>query len=462
MRAREGEPASLLAPAAAAEDCSLLRSLFIGTALLFLALHGPSSAPAEARPSLRPAALTTCADCASRAASRAFLLGSAPSPYTSFTCTGGAQAFEKPWHVFTTHYPPPDSPIYRMCLVRDVCVVGGVPTFYVDPVEEARTPPPLRAEALSLFRGPYEASLVQPGAPAIVRGPIPAHLPYAPRDRLWSLTTLNNAQNYAHVLLDTILPAFALADFFGVAVEDVQHALLTNCNTFANAHWVSKGSGASFSAQCWANFEKWYGLLLPHAPRDAGAAGGDACYGAAVLGEAGPFSIALFGGHFSRAAAARAMRRRALAAVGLPAHGAPPPARHRLLVLRISAAGGAPALPELCARVRAGAGGRDVACATPGELGVREQLEALAAATVVVCEHGSTSYAALFMPPGASIVAVVPAAAPDAKEGMVLLFLPDVNAFYLPQERFERDAELAGALELAVKRAGERMGVPDK
>ena len=107
--------------------------------------------------------------------------------------------------------------------------------------------------------------------------------------------------------------------------------------------------------------------------------------------------------------------------------------------------------------LEAAAAGRDVECATPGELGVREQLEALGRATVVVCEHGSTSYVALFMRPGASIVAVVPTGAPDAKEGMVLLFLPDVNAYFISQERAERDAEFSGALALAASRAGERM-----
>jgi hypothetical protein len=401
-----------------------------------------------------------CADCVSRASARAFLLDSTPSPYTTFTCTAGSQAFEKPWHVFTTDYKPPDSPIYRMCLVRDMCVINGVPTFYVDPAAEARAPEILRAGALRLFLGPFEASMAQLGAPAVVRGPVPAHkLPYAPRDRLWSLTTLNNAQNYAHVLLDTVLPAYAVADFFGVAPEDVQHALLSNCDTFANAQWVSKGSGASFASQCWANFEKWYALLMPHPPRDAGAGAGDACYGAAVLGEAGPFSIALFGGHFSRAAPARALRRRALAAVGL-AVDAPPPRAHRVLVLRISASG-TPAVAGLCERVAAAAGGRPVECLTPGDLSVRDQLEALAGATVVVCEHGSTGYAALFMSPGASLVMVVPTSAPDAKEGMVLLFLPDVNAYYINQERFEKDVELAGALELAATTAGARMGVVD-
>jgi hypothetical protein len=444
-------------PPASAEDCSLLRLLFIASALLFLAVSTSVAPPPY--PSLR--ASSSCADCAARAASRDFLLGAAPSPYTSFTCTAGSQAFEKPWHVFTTDYKAPDSPIYRMCLVRDVCVVNGVPTFFVDPAAEARAPDILRAGALGssmLYAGPFEASMGKLSSPAVVAGPIPPRLPYAPRDRLYSLTTLNNAQNYAHVLLDTVLPAYALADFFGVAIDDVQHALLTNCDTYSNAHWVTKTTGASFSAQCWANFERWYSLLMPRAPRDAGGGGAaDACYGAAVMGEAGPFSIALFGGHFARAAPARALRRRAHAALGLAADGGgAPPTAHRLLVLLMSAQGSA-AVPDLCGRVKAAAAGRDVECATPGELGVREQLEALGRATVVVCEHGSTSYVALFMRPGASIVAVVPTGAPDAKEGMVLLFLPDVNAYFISQERAERDAEFSGALALAASRAGERM-----
>ena len=435
-------------------------ALALGLLALLPALERSSGAPPAALRARAP----PCADCALRAAARAYLLDTPATPrapYSTFSCTAGSQAFALPWHVFTHNFKEPSWLGYRMCIARDVCLVGGVPTFYVDPAAEARTPAALRLGALAgagfLYRGAYEAGVGAALQPALVAGPRPPHLPYAPPGRLYLASALNNAQNYAHLLLDTVLPAYSAADFYGLGVEDVQHVGLNSCDSFENSGWVGKGSGASFASMCHANFEKWYAPLMPHGFLDGTGAAGDACYGALVLGHEAVFASASFGAHMDRARAARALKARAQAYAGAPP---PAPAPARLLVLQQFNPVNAPsAFPDLCELVRGsgggGAGGAE--CATPGAQSVREQVRDVGSAGVVVCEHGSTCYAALFCARGAAVLVLVPRDAKAAKEGHVLLFLPDVAVYYLGEEE-ARGGGLAGALELALRGAAARMG----
>jgi hypothetical protein len=354
-----------------------------------------------------------------------------------------------------------------MCLVRDVCLVGGEPTFYVE--EDASVPEPLRLSSLVranfLYAGPYEATVGTPFKPRVVQGPRPAHLPFAPPGRLYVQTSLNNAQNFAHLLLDTILPAYAAADFYGLGVEDVQHVGLTTCSTFPNNGWVSKG-GASFSASCYENFNRWYEPLMPHPYLD-GRAAGDVCFEAMVMGQDALFSSALFGGHTGRARAVRAMRERALAFAAAAAEGSSGERRggvgggglrRRVQVLMQYNPTNAPsALGDLCELVKEGLQGRhglDVQCSVPGAQSLADQLRDIREADLAVCEHGSTCYAALFLSPGAALLSIVPSTAPTAKEGHVLLFLSDVAVLYLEEGRARIKGELQGALALALQRAG--------
>ena len=443
-------------------------ALALGLLALLPALERSSGAPPAALRARAP----PCADCALRAQARAYLLDTPATPrapYSSFTCTAGSQAFQLPWHVFTHNFKEPSWVGHRMCVARDVCVVGGTPTFYTDAAAEARTPPALRLGALAgagfLYRGAYAAGVGAALQPAVVAGPRPPHLPYAPPGRLYLASALNNAQNYAHLLLDTVLPAYSAADFYGLGVEDVQHVGLNTCDSFENSGWVGKGSGASHAAACYANFDKWYAPLMPHAYLDGGAR--DACYGALVLGHEAVFASASFGAHFDRARAARALAARAAAhAAGAGFPIAPPHPAAVLVLLQHNPVNAPSAFPDLCALVQGAAanasggaagGAENVRCSTPGAQSVAEQVADAGSAGVLVCEHGSTCYAALFCARGAGVVVLVPSGAKAAKEGHVLLFLPDVAVYYLGEGE-ARGGGLAGALELALRGAAGRMG----
>jgi hypothetical protein len=418
------------------------------------------------------------------------LLDVPESNYTSFSCTGGSQTFGgKKFHVYTDNYRSPEWIGHRLCQLRSVCVVDGALTFYVDPSVESSVPTSMRLSSFVeglVYKGPYEATIGKAEVPRVVHGPRPSTLPFAPPGRLYLLTSLNNAQNYAHVLLDTIFPAFSVANFLGLGggVEAVQHAGLDTCDTFPNNAWVIKGSqGVSFSAACWGNMDRWYNVIMPHPFLNAatgkvaengdsagggggGGGGGGVCYRSAVVGQESMFSSALFGGHMSRAQAARGIRARAFAHFGmappvslrqaaslaLAPPSPPPPTLRRVLVLEIFRP--IPAgIANLCNLTHSALGGEvgvQVQCIVPGAMDLKEQLLALAPASLVVCEHGSTAYAGLFLTPGASMVVLFERGAPAIKEAHVLLFLPDISVLYLGEESMGE--EYTGTLKLALSR----------
>jgi len=372
--------------------------------------------------------------------------------------------------VYTNDYHSPDWLGYRLCLLHDVCVVDGEVTFYVDPKADALLPASMRLSAFSsglLYKGAYEATVAKAEVPRVVSGPRPPSASYAsPRDRLYLLNSLNNAQNYAHLLLDTILPAFSVALFYDLEIQDLQHAGLSTCDTFPNSNWVLKGEkSASFSAACWGNFEKWYDVIMPHPflnaatglPAESGSAGGKhaaaqhqpICYANAVMGHDSMFSTALFAGHMSRAAPSRAIRERAFRFF----FGKPPPMelppssstkKQVALVLTsmrpTSEDSGVSA--SLCKRTKEAVlptwqGTADVLCMAPATMALKEQLLHLSNAAMVISEHGSTGYAGLFMTPGATLILVTPKGEKVAKEGHVLLFLPDIHTLYLTEKEVE-------------------------
>ena len=438
---------------------SLLTALAAFPGLLF-SLQPAVHSTLHAQPS-------SCPECEAYQSAREAVLGDTePRAFSSYTCTAGSQTFDKPWHVFTHNYKEPSWLGYRVCHARDVCVQNGQLHFYTDPQLEARLPTGLRLATLVasgfLYRGAYEGGVGDSLKPAVVAGPRPPTLPYAPPSRLYLATALNNAQNYAHLLTDTVLPAFAAAELHGLRVEDVQHIGLTTCANFQNSGWRSK-AGVPFSDSCRGNFERWYAALMPHPYLDmspGSQGGGMVCFKHLLLGQDAAFSGAMFGGQFERARAVRGMRRQALSyafegqAAGAAAAAAPPSQRTLLVLQQHNPVNAPTALGDICAlALGAAPPAQPVLCEQPGNQTVRAQVRSIASARVLLCEHGSTCYAALFAPPGAAVVVVVPDSATAAKEGHVLLFLPDIHVLFVSEASARSRGELAAVLELALLRS---------
>ena len=415
--------------------------------------------------------------------------------FSSWECLGGSQVFDRGYGTQrTAHlFPEPHNKFMRLCLLRDVCFTSdGELQYFANPALEGELPPHLSlrgfaAEAAEIkgnrsrrlaagWGGLVEldytmAWLGAPNAPlftgsryaesfvpTVVDGPRPRHLPWFPSfASVHALNRFSFANNWGHLLADTILPAFAALDVWGFNHSSLQLLDLHSCDTMYNHDYPLEFLPGKVHADlCKVNVERWLAPAFAHPLVSAPAYHG-ACFRQLLVGHGGAFSLK--GLYHHRAAAVRALRAVLHRALGVSE---PPITAHAILVLEKTGQSNGVALPGLCSAVR-GAARRlapavHVACAQPSLLGSREQLQLVNNATLVVCENGSTGYLAAFLRPGASFLSVLSPAEDVAKEPQTLLFLADVQTFYSSFADFS--AHGSAQLLLGVERAGVRLGLP--
>ena len=383
------------------------------------------------------------------------LLGARATPFSSFECTAGSQVME----IFSIDA---DKIEQRLCLLRDVCIIGGELTYFLDPVLDNSSSSNMRLSAFDgpgmFFSGQRAASFKVPSRLRRVIGPRPSNVPLAPNDRLYMQSELSFPSGWGHVLVDTIVPAYAAAAVYGVSIDDVQHVGVDSCATTLTANEVSPYSFTFASTSCEAHFERFYKHLMhwpylnpPHA---------DTCFHAYVVGQESMFSLA--GDQLlSRGPTARALRAKFHASYGVPMD-ARPLSAHHVVVWEMKGDYAQSMYTTLCDDVRAWAAAIDqslpVTCVKPADMTIPDQLRLVTNASVVVAEHGSTTYAAMFNVPGSSIIITYPEGVPWAKEARTLLFILDVQAFFISQQKAQ-GGEGVGMLQLALDRSGRRLNI---
>jgi hypothetical protein len=394
------------------------------------------------------------------------LLGARASNYSSFSCSAGSQVME----IGTLDA---EKKVHRLCVLRDVCVIGNELTYYVDARADAAVPPNMRMSAFSAegqglaFAGQLNVGVGYTLTPRVVEGALPAALPVARVDRLYLRADLSYAGNYAHLIMDTIAPAYGAAAELGVPIGALQHVGATNCETMSSADWISHASLERAGVNCEEHFERFYALLMPHPYLFAPAR--DACYRTMVVGAEAIFSLA--GDQLNmRPQLAREMRAALLRATRVDAE--PPLTSHHVLVWDKVPVSEKIAFPAMCERVKAWATvlapapapPLRVSCIKPASLPVDEQLRLSATATTVVAEHGSTTYGALFGRPGSSLVVVYADDSPWAKEARTILFLDDIATYFVALSKVSGDAvnhtQGPGLLWQALEGAGIRLNLP--
>ena len=123
--------------------------------------------------------------------------------HSSFECTAGSQVFDVALQeTQLPEFPPADDVFMRVCLLRDVCFIGGRLTYYVDAELDAATPSNCRISALTESRAGFvlpsylkgHAPVPLPHNPTLVVGPRPLHVPFAPSERTFMLGELSHAE----------------------------------------------------------------------------------------------------------------------------------------------------------------------------------------------------------------------------------------------------------------------------
>jgi hypothetical protein len=425
-----------------------------------------------------------------RVSTRPSALKSTPRPrarldsYSSFECTSsGSQAFDFDLQNVDEcrGYHKANDVQIRVCKLRDVCVISGVLTYFADPAVEFVAP---RTTRMETFPGggpacagylPLDCTCV-PERTDVKYERRPETLQLMPEDRVHFLDRMSDPSNYAHLLLDTVISSYAAADMFGDPLRKIQTVFLNNCTTFTDQevhahmreggihHIVPGAGGKTANDLCEEKTRDWLPLVFDHPPMFPPHK--DVCFRELVVGHAHALSVGTVFPH--RGVSVRKLRRRVLHGLALPV--SPSLNKHHVVVLKkvqlISPSLGLDvcdmtkiALSSVRGEVRGQSGKKEsikVTCITPADMNIRTQMRAISAATVVVSEHGSTTYLSFFQNPGTSLVVV------GTKEAMALLSNTDVQTWFHPLNlaTLPNGGGFAGLLQLAMDRAGRRLGLP--
>jgi hypothetical protein len=386
----------------------------------------------------------------------------------------------------------------RICKLRDVCLIDGRLRYYMDSSVEGRAPHSMRISAFP-ENGPVCVGLLPLGNCSrehvvqveVEQGPRPGHLPFAGENdtqakissagklgrmktsngaRVHMLDIMSDPSNWAHLMLDTLLPAYAAAEIFDDDVEDVQIVSLNNCSTFEHqpglAHKAGQripGTGMTLQEACEANMARWVPELFRHDVLMASPSK-DVCFRSLIMGHSHSLGLGYWFPH--RGVAARRARQRIYSSSDISE--VRKFDRHHIVVLTKKAqwTGHVRDGFDLCKVVGSWiASAREqkllsFSCVSPSQMSVREQVIAAADATVVLTEEGSTSYLSMFQRPGSSMVVV------GSKEMYILYALADVQIWFVDVDKMgsntrERDDEGKAILHLAMDRAGRRLGIGD-
>lgn len=373
---------------------------------------------------------------------------------SSFYCTLGSQAFyEGLW------IPLGSTTLQRVCRFRNVCLVKGRLTYYANASIEAATPAAARLGAFnsSLLFGD-KLSLISTGtySPDIAFALPPHNVEWAPRGDGYLLGSLGYAYNYAHMLLNTVMPAYGAALLFGYDLARLQLILLNSCDTLS--FFGVPSTDAWRTEMCRKNMDNWvqpfFSLPVRHAEDS-----GDVCFHELIAGHEATFSIGPFP---SRGEVIRAMRRHLYTTLGL-APDPPHPTHYSVLVMVKVFQSAAVEFPTLCGDLKALAATLrpppSIKCITPATMTSEEQVRALQRTSLIIVEHGSTAHVSYFALPGSSLIQIVPDIPSDTyKEAQFLLFNVDVQAWYLPFSQLPVDG--ANMMRLALRRTGENWGLP--
>lgn len=398
------------------------------------------------------------------------LLQAPRQPFSSFQCTAGSQLLEDPLqHPHLVHHPvQANDQSLRLCLLRNVCLVNNSLTFYVDPSERKAVPPDLLVSAFlpsRLIYSNFPEANERIGLPfSVVDGARPPDQIDAINDRIYMLDAFTYVFNWAHLLQDTVIPAYAAAEVFGISIDDIQLVGLYSCSRNLVVEQRLPLSSRSVTEACLSNFANWFPLFFTHwyMFRPDGD-GHNMCFRNIIAGQNSMYSLAGIFPH--ETSAARRMRIHLFESLGLPLHDAP--VHHSIVVLEKLPDMNPIEYPELCADISRWAGNLHpaipVQCIIPGTLNVSVQMSLLRLATVVVAEHGSTTHSGMFHFPGSTFLIVYTKSAPKflhIKEPSSALMWNDIHVIYFDQHRLRSTGTGKAVLTKALNEAAGSLGLP--
>jgi hypothetical protein len=387
--------------------------------------------------------------------------------YSSFRCIGGSQTFPNMTSQRTQvghGWPEANLARNRLCHFENICWVNDQLVFYEDPGLRASTPDYLWPES---FRADGHEPMLYLGyldgsrwSPAIETGPLPEST-VINASATFLLGEKSFSDNFAHLLIDDLIPALQGLSMFDFPLDSGLLLSLSGCSRASelyNPDDITPYANRPRKDVCFDNYNTYAPLLLGRPMVDVRQEwkGATVCMRHALAGHSSVFGLRTL--DVERAPSFRWARDRIVQGLGLAA--IPRPQRHSVAVLskRLGFAGGsiwATLCEDTDATVRAIDPSIPVRCYDPVGQNLTAQVQSSLESTLVVAEHGTTSYTAMFGHDGLVLVSIADRAM--VKDMQINLYLTHVDTYYMAHE--DRGTHFEGMLRFALARAAVNFGL---
>jgi hypothetical protein len=326
-------------------------------------------------------------------------------------------------------FPVADAIRNRVCKLSDVCIINKKFVYY----ESKDVHPSLRIAA---FRG----ALVKSGyvgdiwAPLISNEPLPSDLEYDSKF-IYFYTSNSFDDNFAHLLIDDLFPVLAACNVFNLPTSKVK-LIHNSCK---NQQWGDKdlcvyNRTKTRKQVCFENMDTYSPLVLGSRALDLNDID-NKCFKELVVGHSSAFSLQAI--DLERAITLRSARD-AIARNSGTAWGSRPTQNRIFVLLKRTGYQGPPDIATLCEDVERVTKEIDASveiyCVDPLTISVVEQIAEARKSTVVIAEHGTTSYSILFAHDGAVLLSI--GSTESLKESQVMLFATHFETIYLARENY--------------------------
>ena len=381
--------------------------------------------------------------------------------YSSFRCMGGSQTFpgmdlHHSLHVYQG-WPEANINLNRVCLFENICWLDDQFVFFEDPALKSTTPAFLWPDAfaeemLSTGQNPL---LWSPGTRL---SPLPQRLPLL-SNVTFMLNGNSNSDNFAHLLVDDLIPSLAALSLFGLPLDSGQLLSQYGCResmAYYKPDDLNPITHRSRSEVCRENFDQYTPLILGRRVVDLTDEwkGRTVCVTQLIAGQSSLFSLRTL--DVERGLSLRTARDLIVERLGLGS--VPRPAIHNVMVLLKQPSFDSPTWSALCEDTRALVQAINPAiairCFNPVTQTIEEQVRESLQSSLIVTEHGATSYGALYGHDGVVLLSI--ATRKEVKDTHIHLYASHYETYYFASE--DKKTTFKGMLHFTLAKSAANFG----
>jgi hypothetical protein len=264
----------------------------------------------------------------------------------------------------------------------------------------------------------------------------------------------SNSDNFAHLLLDDLIPSLTALSLFGLPLESGQLLSQNGCRRamqYYDPNDINLIKNRSRSEVCRENFDLYTPLVLGRHVVDLAREwnGTTVCVKHLIAGQSSAFYLRSL--DLERGMSLRVARNLIVQRLGLDGVG--PPASHDVMVLLKQSSFSSPTWTDLCEDtrtiIRAISPDIPVRCFNPVDQTIGEQVLESLQSSLIVAEHGTTSYRAIFGHDGTVLLSI--STRSEVKDTHIHLYASHYETYYFTAE--DKETAFEGMLRFTLAKA---------